>query len=95
MDTIFPKGNIVDMCGDTCVQVFVGMHSGSIFAKLLHSKSEGLHALQDFIFYVGCPQRLHLDRSKMKLSAAITEIYDNAYIPQSTTESSPYIAESL
>ncbi|MGH3054321.1 MAG: hypothetical protein ACRDL7_05015, partial [Gaiellaceae bacterium] len=88
MDTVFPSDTekIPDYSGNTCAQVFVGMESSYVFVVLMKAEREGPGALQDFIRYVGCPLRLHNDRSKMELNLKIKKICRDAYIPQSTTE---------
>ncbi|MGH3054943.1 MAG: hypothetical protein ACRDL7_08210, partial [Gaiellaceae bacterium] len=93
MDTLYPardskqdgtKDKVMDYYGNTCVQVFVGFHSQYVFAVLLKQEHDGPGALKDFIRYVGCPQRLHYDRSKMHLSKKVKNICRDAYIPQTT-----------
>ncbi|MGH3054113.1 MAG: hypothetical protein ACRDL7_03945, partial [Gaiellaceae bacterium] len=89
MDTVYPSKTetIGDYAGNTCAQVFVGLDSNYIFAVLMKAERDGPGAFQDFIRYVGCPSRLHNDRSKMQLNDKIKKICRDAYVPQSTTES--------
>ncbi|MGH7954782.1 MAG: hypothetical protein ACREOZ_02355, partial [Gloeomargaritales cyanobacterium] len=88
MDTVYPskKESIKDYNANTCAQIFVGLESNYIFAVLMKAERDGPGALQDFIRYIGCPLRLHNDRSKMQLNEKVKKICRDAYIAQSTTE---------
>ena len=88
MDTVFPSGwkDMKYLHCHTCAQVFCGMDSNYLFVVLMQQERNGHQALQDFIQYVGCPQVLHSDRSRMQLGKKVEQICRNAFIPQTTTE---------